>query len=79
MREKIERWLEECQLDMYVDKDQMWQDTIIIRGHCADCLPIAMIHMITGWEPFVHAEEMLGQEETALFYAIFKEPNDPPR
>lgn len=74
MREKIERWLEECQLDMYVDKDQMWKDFIMIRGHSADCLPIAMIHMVTGWEPFVHADELLGEEETALFYSMFNPP-----
>ena len=76
MREKIERWLEECQLDMYVDRDQMWKDFIMIRGHSADCLPIAMIHMVTGWEPFVHADELLGEEETALFYLMFHEQEE---
>lgn len=77
MREKLERWIEGCQLDMYVDKDQMWKDTIIIRGHSADCLPIAMISMVTGWELFVPADEMLGEEETALFKSMFNPPEEP--
>ena len=77
MREKIEHWLEECQLDMYVDKDQMWKDLIMIRGCSADYLPVAMISMVTGWELFVPADEMLGEEETALFKSMFNPPEEP--
>jgi hypothetical protein len=79
MRERIERWLEECQLDMCVDKDQMWRDMIMIRGHSADCLPIAMINMVTGWELFVHADGALGEQETSLFNSMFNATTDPPK
>ena len=71
MRKKIEGWIEECNLDMYVDKDQMWRDLIMIRGHSADCLPLAMIHMITGWELFIAAEDAMTPDEISAFRAIF--------
>lgn len=71
MREKIELWIGENNLDMYVDRDQMWQDLIIIRGHSADCPPVAMIHMATGWELFVHSEGALCEEWISSFRAIF--------
>lgn len=77
MREKIERWIEECNLDMYVDKDQMWQDLIMIRGHSADCLPLAMHNMATGWELFAPAAEvLLSDEESSLFQSMFNPPTE---
>lgn len=76
MREKIERWIEECNLDMYVDKDQMWQDLIVIRGHSADCLPLAMHNMVSGWELFIHADQALSEEESSLFKSMFNPPTE---
>jgi hypothetical protein len=68
MKERIMDWIEECQLDYYVDEEQMWKDHIVVRCHSSDGLPMEVANMLTGWEVFVFGTEMLSEEELKSFH-----------